>query len=626
MGIIQQLDEQLSNQIAAGEVVERPASVVKELIENAFDAGADRIRVDLQEGGLAAIRVTDNGSGIAEDDLERAFFRHATSKIVHEHDLFRIKTLGFRGEALPSIASVSQVNLVTSDGREVGHEITVKGGAVIHRQHAAPRKGTDVTVTDLFYNTPARLKYLRTIHTEVGHVSDIVNRMALSRPDVAFTYSHNGKNLLQTSGNGDVIRVIASIYGIQTASKMLPLKAETKDFKISGYVAKPEVHRANRSYMTILLNQRYVKSYPVMKAIQAGFHTLLPIGKFPVTVLMIEVHPHLVDVNVHPSKLEVRLSKEQELQQLVTDTIKDVFAEETLIPRAAEGAINRQVTRDKSEQVPLAFDEEAHFDEPKSDRSDTRSVSDVNTDSFEHKQIPEEPRSEDRKRTETVRADANKDILFEEKKERQATHVYEEEISRQRERVPKLYPIGQHHGTYILAENESGLYLIDQHAAQERILYEYFREKVDDPPKTQQDLLVPYTIELTNQEHDVFVQHKHEIERMGISVELFGQRTYLIRSVPVWFPDGDEEAILYEWLEQLKEGKRLSAGVIREEAAILMACKAAIKANRHLRSDEMERLLDDLRSCEDPFTCPHGRPVIIHYSTHDIERMFKRVM
>lgn len=423
-----------------------------------------------------------------------------------------------------------------------------------------------------------------------------------------------------------MIRVIASIYGIQTASKMLPLIAETKDFKISGYVAKPEVNRANRSYMTILLNHRYVKSYPVMKAIQAGFHTLLPIGKFPVTVLMIDVHPHLVDVNVHPSKLEVRLSKEQELQQLVTDAIKDVFAEETLIPRASEGTVRKQVSRDKSEQVPLAFDEETRLDESKSDRSEKKSGPDANPDYSEFASGREEPRSGESVRKETGKADTKKDVPFEEREERQATHVYEEGLPRQRERVPKLYPIGQHHGTYILAENESGLYLIDQHAAQERILYEYFREKVDDPPKTQQDLLVPLTIELTNQEHDVFIQHKNEIERMGMSVELFGQRSYLIRSVPVWFPDGDEEAILYEWLEQLKEGKRLSAGVIREEAAILMACKAAIKANRHLRSDEMERLLDDLRSCEDPFTCPHGRPVIIHYSTHDIERMFKRVM
>lgn len=605
MGIIQQLDEQLSNQIAAGEVVERPASVVKELIENAFDAGADKIRIELMDGGLQSIRVTDNGHGIQEDDLERAFFRHATSKIHFEHDLFRIKTLGFRGEALPSIASVAKVRLVTNEGGTEGHEITVKGGEIVQKQSAAPRKGTDVTVSDLFYNTPARLKYLRTIHTEVGHVSDTVNRMALSRPDVAFVYSHNDKVLLQTIGNGDAKRVIAEIYGMQVATSMVEIHAENQDFQIKGYIAKPEIYRANRSYMTVLLNQRYVKSYPVMKAIQNGYHTLLPIGKFPVVVLQIQVHPHLVDVNVHPSKLEVRLSKESELMQLVSESIKGAFASETLIPEVKEPVQSKKEPVKKPQQLPLNMDSGNRPEDDRQEYPDIPSKISEKPAAFESTQYIEE--SCEIKKSEPV--DSSNEIAP------QATS-----------RVPKMYPVGQLHGTYIIAENEQGMYMIDQHAAQERIYYEFFKKKVDDPPKTQQDLLVPLTVELTLQESATFSEHLDEIRRLGMDVEPFGQRTYLIRSVPVWFPDGDEEAILYEWLEQLKTGRKLSVGAIREDAAILMSCKAAIKANRHLRHDEIEQLLEDLRQCNEPFTCPHGRPIIIHHSTQDIERMFKRIM
>ncbi|AOM83109.1 DNA mismatch repair endonuclease MutL [Salisediminibacterium beveridgei] len=607
MGIIQQLDEQLSNQIAAGEVVERPASVVKELIENAFDTEADKIHIELTEGGLQSIRVTDNGHGLQEDDLERAFFRHATSKIHNEHDLFRIKTLGFRGEALPSIASVAQVRLVTSQGGTTGHEIMVKGGEVIRKQSASPRKGTDVTVTDLFYNTPARLKYLRTIHTEVGHVSDTVNRMALSRPDVSFVYSHNNKTLLQTAGNGDARRVMAAIYGMQVALNAVEINAENQDFNISGYIVKPEIYRANRTYMTVLLNQRFVKSYPVIKAVQNGYHTLLPIGKFPIVVISIRVHPHLVDVNVHPSKLEVRLSKETELMQLVTDAIKEAFAQETLIPEVKESVpLKADEKQKKSDQLSLEFDEQQHRkEEPKRSSDYLAQISEERV-SFENKESADEDQVS--KKSESRFESSNGDI------------------QKENVRVPKMYPVGQLHGTYIIAENELGMYMIDQHAAQERIYYEFFRNKVDDPPKVQQDLLVPLTVELTQQEAAIFSGNLDEIRRLGMDVEPFGQNTYLIRSVPVWFPDGDEEDILYEWLEQLKTGRKLSVGAIREDAAILMSCKAAIKANRHLRLDEMEHLLDDLRQCTDPFSCPHGRPIIIHHSTKEIERMFKRIM
>lgn len=352
---IVELTDALSNKIAAGEVVERPASVVKELVENAIDAGSTVIDILVEEAGLNKITIIDNGSGIEEEDVATAFLRHATSKIKNEADLFRVHTLGFRGEALPSIASVSHLAMETSTGETKGTSISLEGGKIIEQKSGHARKGTQIEVSQLFFNTPARLKYLKSLPTELGNITDILNRLALAHPDISFRFSHNGKPLLQTNGNGDLRQVIAAIYGISIAKKSIPVKAESLDFKISGYAVLPEVNRSNRNYISTIINGRFIKNFALVKAIQEGYHTLLPIGRFPIIVLQIEMDPIIVDVNVHPAKLEVRLSKEKELGQLISQMIKEAFHKLQLIP---DGEISKkQKEVQKSEQIQMSFEE-----------------------------------------------------------------------------------------------------------------------------------------------------------------------------------------------------------------------------------------------------------------------------
>src|SRR3954447_10358066 len=358
MGKIIQLDDALSNKIAAGEVVERPASVVKELVENAIDAGSTVIEIEVEEAGLAKIRITDNGYGIDEEDVLLAFQRHATSKIKNENDLFRIRTLGFRGEALPSIASVSRLEMKTSTGEGAGNRVVIEGGKVEVFEKASARRGTDITISDLFYNTPARLKYMKTIHTELGNITDVVNRLALSHPEVAFRLIHNERKLLQTNGNGDVRQVLASIYGMAIAKQLVPITGQSLDYKINGFASMPEVTRASRNYISTMINGRFIKNYALAKAIQEGYHTLLPIGRFPIVLLNIEMDPLLVDVNVHPSKMEVRISKEAELDELVTNMIKDTFKSKILIPTAYTPVKKEEP---KSEQTAFVLDEGTTF-------------------------------------------------------------------------------------------------------------------------------------------------------------------------------------------------------------------------------------------------------------------------
>lgn len=639
MGKIIQLDDALSNKIAAGEVVERPASVVKELLENSIDAGSTVIEIDLEEAGLAKIRINDNGDGIEEDDVLVAFQRHATSKIKNENDLFRIRTLGFRGEALPSIASVSKLEMKTSTGIE-GNKITIEGGKVQSIEKADSRKGTDISISDLFFNTPARLKYMKTIHTELGNVTDVVNRLALANPDISFRLVHNGRQLLKTAGNGDVRQVLAAIYGINMVKAMIPISGESLDYKISGYISMPEITRASRNYISTMINGRFIKNFALVKAIQEGYHTLLPIGRYPVVLMNIEMDPLLIDVNVHPSKMEVRLSKEQELNELVSSIIKNAFKTKALIPA---GFVTPKPEKPKSEQTFMDLDHMAVLEQ---------SVSITETDS---KQLFEEKSAELNHRYQAagqndisvskapnwlnsfvaeepeIKPVSTKEDLqeFNEEENTPEVNSYNPPASAlevKASRVPPLYPIGQMHGTYILAQNERGLYIIDQHAAQERIKYEYFRDKVGEVTTELQEMLVPITLEYSADECIKINEHLHELEKVGVFLEPFGYNSFIIRSHPQWFPRGEEKELIEDMIEQLIAMKKVDIKKLREDAAIMMSCKASIKANHHLRNDEIQALLDELRGSSDPFTCPHGRPIIVHYSTYEMEKMFKRVM
>ncbi|MGG4264862.1 DNA mismatch repair endonuclease MutL [Peribacillus simplex] len=646
MGKIIQLDEALSNKIAAGEVVERPASVVKELVENAIDANSTIIEIELVEAGLGSIRIVDNGDGILADDIEAAFKRHATSKIKDENDLFRIRTLGFRGEAMPSIASVSRFELKSSTGEGVGTRILLEGGMVKELEASSSRKGTDILVSDLFYNTPARLKYMKTIHTELGNITDVANRLALSHPDVSIRLSHNEKRILHTNGNGDVRQVLAAIYGTNIAKKMIPIQASSLDFNLSGYIVMPEVTRASRNYISTMINGRFIKNYALVKAILDGYHTLLPIGRFPIALLNIEMDPILVDVNVHPSKMEVRLSKEQELFSLVSETIKSAFKKLSLIPSGYTPAPKPEQV--KNEQTTLDLDhvvengkrvlEEAKKEasllkdtlirEKQEQKNDEDHVEDFNPEPIKELIYSNEQQQMGDAYIPVLPEDERKPYFESVEKYTTYTVEQEEEIEEDEpeSRIPPMYPIGQMHGTYIFAQNEKGLYIIDQHAAQERIKYEYFKEKVGRVENELQDMLVPITLEFSTDQCIRINEYRHELERVGVFLEEFGYNAYIVRSHPQWFPKGIEQEILEEMIEQLLSMKKVDIKKLREEAAIMMSCKASIKANRHLRNDEIQALFDELRRTTDPFTCPHGRPIIISYSIYEMEKMFKRVM
>lgn len=623
-----QLSDELSNKIAAGEVVERPASVVKELVENAIDADSTVIEIDIEEAGLASIRVLDNGEGMENEDCKRAFHRHATSKIKDENDLFRVRTLGFRGEALPSIASVSHLEITTSTGEGAGTKLVLQGGNVISESRSSSRKGTEIVVSSLFFNTPARLKYMKTVHTELGNITDVVNRIALAHPEVSIRLRHHGKNLLQTNGNGDVRQVLAAIYGTAVAKKMLPLHVNSLDFEVKGYIALPEITRASRNYMSSVINGRYIKNFPLVKAVHEGYHTLLPIGRHPITFIEISMDPILVDVNVHPSKLEVRLSKETELHDLIRDGIKGVFKQQRLIPSAQ--LPKKSASAIKNEQQFITFDEKP-AERKVPEQAPAPSYSPMKLSSVVKEPVDVEEELPPLQFDAPPIADHEQSIQApddsEEQPEAFETEYQEEQPQPTSERVPIMYPIGQMHGTYILAQNENGLYIIDQHAAQERIKYEYFREKVGEVESEVQDMIVPLTFHYSMNEALIIEQHKQELESVGVFLESFGSNSYIVRCHPAWFPKGEEAELIEEIIQQvLDDSKHIDIKKLREEAAIMMSCKGSIKANRHLRNDEIKALLDDLRSTSDPFTCPHGRPIIIHHSTYEMEKMFKRVM
>ncbi|MEK4406961.1 DNA mismatch repair endonuclease MutL [Sporosarcina sp. FSL K6-6792] len=607
MDIIKVMDDTLSNKIAAGEVVERPASIVKELVENAIDAESTVIEIGLEEAGLLTIRGTDNGNGMSKKDAVQAFERHATSKISNDHDLFRIRTLGFRGEALASIASVSKIIMWTSDGETEGTEVQIDGGRLVKHDNAAFRKGTDITVSQLFFNTPARLKYMKTIQTELGHTIDLVNRLALSHPTIAFKLSHYSQVLLQTAGSGDQRRVLSDIYGIAVARKMVSFAGENADYKVSGHVTLPEMTRASRNYMTLIVNGRWVKSNAINHAILDAFHTYLPIGRSPISVINVEGDPYLTDVNVHPSKQHIRMSKEGELLALIKESIQKAIRKNTIVPDAIK---KEPAKKNQSEQVNM-------WNQFRTERPTTvvapsaPSMKPLEKPTYDSYDLPENDPVE-----QTPWMVNEPQIALEE--------VEQQEVDK---KFPALAPVGQVHGTYIVAQNEDGFFMIDQHAAQERIKYEFFRDKLSETDNEErQMLLIPLMFHYSADEKTKIEENMSMLQEVGIFLEEFGPSSYAVKEYPSWFPTGEETVIIEDIIEQVLTTRKIDIGKLREEAAIMMSCKRSIKANHHLTLADMERLLNDLSAVDNPFTCPHGRPVLIHFTTYELEKMFKRVM
>ncbi|WHI69385.1 DNA mismatch repair endonuclease MutL [Staphylococcus epidermidis] len=645
MGKIKELETSLANKIVAGEVVERPSSVVKELLENAIDAQATEINIEVEQSGVSSIRVVDNGTGIAQEDLGLVFHRHATSKIVADNDLFHIRTLGFRGEALASISSVAKVTLKTCTDNENGHEIYAEDGKIIHQKPAKAKKGTDIQVDSLFYNTPARLKYIKSLYTELGKITDIVNRMAMSHPEIRISLVSDGKKLLSTNGSGRTNEVMAEIYGMKVAKDLVHISGDTSDYHLEGFVAKPEHSRSNKHYISIFINGRYIKNFVLNKAILEGYHTLLTIGRFPICYINIQMDPILVDVNVHPTKLEVRLSKEDQLYDLIVTKIREAFKDKILIP---QNDLNHAPKKNK---VLETFEQQKiNFEKQQSQIGETSAPyvhdqKDKNHDVESHKNNLDSTSSTNNESTEVSNElhnhiddsylQSQKEVLFD--MEQNTSNEYE--ILNQQSndikgtvsqtphrRVPYMEIVGQVHGTYIIAQNENGMFMIDQHVAQERIKYEYFREKIGEVTNEVQNLLIPLTFHFSKDEQMIIDQYKDELDKVGVHLEHFGGHDYIVNSYPVWFPKEEAEEIIKDMIELVLKHKSVDVKKIREDAAIMMSCKKSIKANHYLKNNEMADLIDQLREAEDPFTCPHGRPIIINFSNYELEKLFKRVM
>ncbi|MEB6342322.1 DNA mismatch repair endonuclease MutL [Mammaliicoccus sciuri] len=656
MGKIKELELSLANKIAAGEVVERPASVVKELLENAIDAQATQIDITIKESGIQSIRVVDNGIGIEEEDIAKAFGRHATSKINNDYDLFHIRTLGFRGEALASISSVSRVTMKTCTDGMLGHEVRVENGEITKKQPAKAKKGTDILVEDLFYNTPARLKYVKSLYTELGKITDIVNRMAMSHPNIAFNLVSDDKTVISTNGSGRTNEVMAEIYGMKIAKDLVPINGETDDYVVNGFICKPEHTRSNRHYISIFINGRYIKNFVLNKAIIEGYHTLLPIGRYPIVYLNIEMDPILVDVNVHPTKLEVRLSKEQLLYDLINQKIKEAFRGMSLIPDTSlEKQKPKKSQKEIFEQQKIDFEakrnqnttQHQHISHNTKSVEEIEKTNDITSrepspswqfkDKTEHHSVIQE---------DTIGQEANRDIDVqhdepehiennEETYEVQDTveHVdtpyqapIEEEQVSEAPRVPYMEVVGQVHGTYIVAQNDTGMFMIDQHAAQERIKYEFFKEKIGEVTNETQSLLLPLTFNFSKDEHMIIEKYLQSLAEAGVFLEPIGHHDYMVSEYPVWLPNVDAEEIIKDMIDYVLNHEKVDIKKLREDAAIMMSCKKSIKANHYLRNHEMSHLIDELRETTDPFTCPHGRPIIIELTTYELEKLFKRVM
>lgn len=640
MGKIQRMSDQLANMIAAGEVIERPASVVKELLENAIDAQSTSIEVHLQDSGIRQIKVIDNGEGMNEEDAHLAFERHATSKIKTQYDIFRIQTLGFRGEALPSIASVSDVHVKTSDGVQSGLHLNIKGGNVIISKPGVMRKGTEMEVNHLFFNTPARLKHIKSLNTELSHITDYMNKIALSHPNIAFKLFNNQRLLFQTNGQNNLQSVIASVYGFDIAKKMIPIKAKNDTYEIEGFISDPIINRASRNYITLIVNGRAIRHYPITRSILEAYHTLLPKDKYPIVVLHLTFDPMLVDVNVHPAKLEVRFSQEESLKSFIYTEIKNVLQQVEYIPNPFVKAMTVEpeprLIQPKLEESVREGEPSSPITVPKSKTSSyqtsTPSVSYVNKSVIRDEEnessgepLPKSGQSYTPKMVEAKGAlPSHQGRIEEESRSKEALQV--SVPTKTRDRKLELYYIGQLHGTYLLAQNEEGLFIVDQHAAMERVQYEKNYQLLQDVNGDCIELLIPIVLKYSADELLLLKDHLSSLLKFGFEIEEFGGQSLVVRTVPVWAQQLDVKLIAETILHQVMLDRRVDIGKLRESVAVMMSCKGSIKANQYINEHEIKELLQSLCYCEQPYTCPHGRPIIVKMTKYEIEKMFKRVM
>lgn len=585
MSSIKVMNEILANKINAGEVVEKCVSIVKELVENSIDAGSDDIKIYLKESGLKEIKVIDNGIGMDKEDAILAFQRHATSKLLKEDDLFNINTLGFRGEALPSIAVISEVVLKTTKDN-VSTLIHIKGGKLLENTSCEARSGTTITVSNIFYNTPARLKYLKSPYSELANIVDYINKIALSYPNIKFKLVNDDKELLNTDGSSNLLKVIKEIFGLDVAKRMIYIKDENEDYEIDGYISLPEVTRRTKNNMITLVNGRVIKNYELNNTINDAYHTFKEDSRYPIVVLNIKADPVLLDVNIHPTKLDVKFSNFENLTELITKSITSALKTKLLIPK---------IEAKEKISVPT-------YEEIKLDFNNTI----------------EEEQQEYKKNLENY-INGN-DIL----KKEIAEETVVEQI-KNNEKLEELYPIGIALGTYIICENDKGIYLIDQHAAKERINYEKYKYILTHPKQDSISLLIPIILEYPLNEYIIIKENIDFIRSLNIEIEDFGSNSFRITAHPTWLPSGFEEEAIKKILDLIiNKEKDFSIEKFNDRLAMTVSCKMSKKANTYSSISEMENLIKDLKKCNNPYHCPHGRPTIIHYSIYELEKLFKR--
>lgn len=673
MGKINRLDEHLSNMIAAGEVVERPMGIVKELVENCIDAHAKNVEIQILQGGIDTITIIDDGDGMDAQDATLAFERHATSKLKEVNDLWNIHTMGFRGEALPSIASVSHVLLRTNNGTD-STEVEINYGKLMSAKPCGTPRGTMIEVKNLFQKTPARFKHLKSPQYEFSLISDVVQKFALSHPEIGFNLSHDGRTIFKTRGNGSLLEVLMQIYGRDTAKTAIQLDGSDNDYKISGYAMQPQFNRATKYYMLMYINGRMIRNYHLQKAIMDAYSHYLPKERYPIVVMNMEMDAQLVDVNVHPSKWEIRLSKEKQLEKLVYETISEALKHQLQVPEVKKSELKKEKVEIQEfdftyereepvkklhddindsfvhpqnnpepviEDIPLPAPKEIKKEKPvitypqKSYPSGVRETFVKEKDIKYQTSKKEEPVKEEKKpelaQKETMTPKPEKqieeikqsEVIVEPPKQEEVKPAFEPVLAKNPS-LPQLQVIGQFHNCYIIAQGEKGLYIIDQHAAQERYHYEIIRKQILEGVKDTQPLLLPITIESSISAVSQVDTINEMMEQLGIHLDVFGNNTFIVRELPVWMKDTEEEAFIRDMIDYFEQDNETGIDKLRKHAIATMACHSSIRFHRTLTMEEMKQVIADLGKCEQPFHCPHGRPTLICLSDNDLIKEFER--
>lgn len=622
------LDEHTSNKIAAGEVVERPSSVVKELMENSIDADAKNITIEIEEGGVSLIRIIDDGYGIHREDIKKAFLPHATSKIRDVDDIYSIMTLGFRGEALASIASISKVSLKSKiEEDDFGSEIVIEGGEIISINDIGTNKGTVIEVRDLFYNVPARKKFLKTISREGALIGDIVNRIALSHPEISIKFYNNGKKVLHTYGTGNLIDVIRTIYGKNISDNLIYFENKEEAISLYGYIGKEEISRGSRNNQSIFVNGRYIKNKTIVAAVENAFKSFATVNKFPFFVLFIELYPEFVDVNIHPTKAEIKFKEDRGIFKKVFDSVHKAFKNEVF----EDFYIPEEETKEEEDTKNI---EEIKFtinDIPEEGlEQDNKKITYKDLEDITYEEVKKE---EDLYRSlkelsSSIKPSCDnyddKPVIYEDKKE---INISSNKLENNKvAKFPNLRVIGQFNKMYILAEYEDILYIIDQHAAHEKILFEKYLKNIEDGDIVVQQLLVPILIDLTTDDYCYYDENAEIFSKAGFIIENFGGNTIAIKEVPYFLGKLDARNLFMNILDNIKSLGSGKTTEVKYNRIATLACKAAVKANNYLNDSEMEKLINDLRYIDDPFHCPHGRPVIIKFTNYDLDKKFRRIV